>query len=717
MSSISPHKEIQQKAQSLHSRILTSHPGEGDIKVDITSLNQEWKLKEPGKMDTVPWYDPGAVGDNKVTNPTILPPGAPKFDQVVFESQKNPGVTEKAEFVFDIPNNVEKKVVKTTKLPIMQECQLDLIRAPVFKHDITTITDKVAYLVDTKAGGETTPITPSESGDGTTSPYLLGRYLEPTRMVVVSATFPFDKQLENFRKALRKDTVNDLFLYADTTPQFLGLLVKRGELNADNQPVNWKEWELVYGVDENGKTILNDKLQEFLTAAVFDTKNPALYQPFILPGLVTPLPELAFGEYPKVKFGDIKPGANPEGSEGLYSPSAVVKGRTGSTSQPNLLEGIKFGPEGTNEATGGLKTEFLELRELAKKDYPTALKLIGRFYPFDPQGIKPVPVETTLGEGGVPPYPPSVVKEDDPEDPFGGVEGENPFAKKPKDDDPFGLKQPKKKDSPRKKLLQFIDVDVEPGKTYIYSVQVRMRNPNYNHPERVAFKALSDESELLSPVVWTRPISIDSELQFYAVNQEYLDPKYIESRENLPYSDKGVTVQIHKWVRKAFTEKTRRDINLGTWVVADDIVTRRGEYVGANDVRLQLPDWSPTEGFGLTPDPDEKKPQRAKDSDDYSVVDLQPQKSAPLVLDYKGGRKYYEDPQGRSLRDDGSVQMLLLSPEGNLELFDSWEDSNPNQERGLKRAARYEAWHGLLKKMEKTKQAATQPEAESNCCD
>src|SRR5262249_1519259 len=51
----------------------------------------------------------------------------------------------------------------------------------------------------------------------------------PMRMVVVTGSFPFKDQLEEFRRALRFDSIDDLFRDRNSTPTFLTPEVQRCE--------------------------------------------------------------------------------------------------------------------------------------------------------------------------------------------------------------------------------------------------------------------------------------------------------------------------------------------------------------------------------------------------------------------------------------------------------------------------------------------------------
>lgn len=755
----SPHKEIQASAQALGTRVQSSEPGAEIANATMTSI--EWAMATPNLRNPAMYFDPGAVGDNKVTNPTILPPGNPKLQAVVYRSPINPSQTSAVKFEFEVPRTSEKKTMVTDQIPIMQECQIDVLRGPVFQYYLRD--GKVEYLKEAKGKkGTTPPVTTSENA-GSAMGYLLTRHLEPARMVVIQTTFPYDQQLENYRKALRKDHVSGLFYAEDTIPWFNGLIVKRGELNGDNKPVNWKEWAVVVGVDGKYNVVMQPKLKDFLQQAVLlDEPAPnqlakvgatkvdpmagngtgvsTMFPKEIQPGLVMPLPRLAFGDYPKVDLPDIKlvkgsptdPNMATPTDPGMTDPAAMDPAA-------KLLQGITGATGGkTGDPKGpALAIDYLEYKKLAEKEYTKAARFLGRlyqptfkfgFYPFYPTGEyistkKFYGIADTKGTTGGQPVaikpggteiPGFGAFPTDPMDPMATNTNTTETTQEiPVEDDPFKLNEIQEVKPNERKLIRFIDVDVQPGKTYIYSLQVRIANPNYKHPERVAFKALSDEKELLSPVVWTRPVVIGPEMQFFAVDQDLLDPKYLTSGykgKGFAAVDKGVPVQMHRWVENfELVDSNETSGKLGAWVVADQVMAYRGEFLGQKEVPVQVPMWSSTKGFSLTPDVSRLK-KYTKDKQPHAIVDFQPSDPPPLVVDYKGGRKAYPDQPGKyPIQDEGATQVLILSPGGKLELFDSNQDSNPRNtpqgpSRGLERAERFAAWQEMMDKMKKLTQ-------------
>ncbi|HEV3203231.1 MAG TPA: hypothetical protein VGY77_02555, partial [Gemmataceae bacterium] len=71
---------------------------------------------------------------------------------------------------------------------------------------------------------------------------ILAEAYTPIRMVEVIGMFPYKAQLEEFRKALRMNTVEELFHEQASTPEFTGFNIQRRVYTLDGKPVR-EEWE------------------------------------------------------------------------------------------------------------------------------------------------------------------------------------------------------------------------------------------------------------------------------------------------------------------------------------------------------------------------------------------------------------------------------------------------------------------------------------------
>src|SRR5947209_2346831 len=113
------------------------------------------------------------------------------------------------------------------------------------------------------AGGFMGPGGGTRSGGGTASDKKYKEILVPVHALVVSATYPVKEQLELIRKALRYNSVKEMFESGtgDAQPEFGGLTVVRRELSADGKVGEWLAMKLD---DPAGPTMkLYEKLKGF----------------------------------------------------------------------------------------------------------------------------------------------------------------------------------------------------------------------------------------------------------------------------------------------------------------------------------------------------------------------------------------------------------------------------------------------------------------------
>src|SRR5262249_37030671 len=84
------------------------------------------------------------------------------------------------------------------------------------------------------------------------------RFLRPVRMVVVNASFPYEKQLQEFKRALRYNSLSELFANTKDLPEFEGFNVQRQVRRLDTNavvqpwaPLDWlKNYESIYSDKE-----------------------------------------------------------------------------------------------------------------------------------------------------------------------------------------------------------------------------------------------------------------------------------------------------------------------------------------------------------------------------------------------------------------------------------------------------------------------------------
>jgi hypothetical protein len=195
----------------------------------------------------------------------------------------------------ELPRDTKADNERGHPLPVLQPLehfQVDVVRGAV-------------RVVDHDKGRSVWVIGPKPGpGVGATD---FAEQLRPTRMVVVSAAFPYRKQLEALRQALRLKPTERL----PNAPRFLGLSVYRRTLGPDGRAKRFptprdprNEWELL---DLEGK---KSNFRRLLSDARGVEPVDVNQQPVAFTGLVMPTPLLRLGQYPSIRLHGIpKPAA------------------------------------------------------------------------------------------------------------------------------------------------------------------------------------------------------------------------------------------------------------------------------------------------------------------------------------------------------------------------------------------------------------------------
>ncbi|MCS6850140.1 MAG: hypothetical protein NZ700_03095 [Gemmataceae bacterium] len=242
-------------------------------------------------------------------------------------------------------------------------------------------------------------------------------------------------------------------------------------------------------------------------------------------------------------------------------------------------------------------------------------------------------------------------------------------------------------------LLRFIDVTVRPGMTYEYRVQARMANPNLDKRDLVAYPYLAEVKELASPwYVIPKPVTIESELAYYAVNDQ---------KVGLALGDADrVLVQMHRWLEVARLNPAYRDTEtpIADWAI-HDVPAHRGEHIGRLVDGVKVLMWYPTrETFDLAINPASLKTSRPRGAPlprgipvDFSTKDI--------LVDFEGGKgtsvTVKSGDRTRNVTDDAEVEMLILTAEGKLVVRTTTRDSQ-NEER----SNRFREWNDKVKDAE-----------------
>jgi hypothetical protein len=284
----------------------------------------------------------------------------------------------------------------------------------------------------------------------------LAQELLPGRLVMVAGSFPFKKQLEAFRVALRMRSLNDLLANLnkdDVQWKFTGLEIQRRVLNPDGSEKS--PWEQHYE-----KPMLEILTRVLARAAYAEGKEDEevrawhnLNAGLINYGLVWPRPPLdeeLGGKYPNLEIAPFK-----ESVEKL----------------------TKLGTDSNVKAPSQLQQQILG-------------KTVDPLDPLNPiTGAEVAPAE-------------------------------EPAAKQPDADKKPDGKEDEELAIPDNALVRFFDLTVQPGFTYEYRVRVKMANPNYKQDKLVAYASLAKDKELFGDWVNVPPVTVPHDAYWYVLDDK-----------------------------------------------------------------------------------------------------------------------------------------------------------------------------------------------------
>jgi len=638
LSASSPADTIKKATSDLSSRIDSSKPPPEEPPAKDAKPPGVWDKRERYELfaSTGGWFDPGAAGNSKKQNPDVLPVG----DVVAGGQVKN--------------------------------IQVNYIVGGVLTLDYDAKSESLATLKASGAAGPGLPGSAPAAAPAVGADDSFTRLLHPTRMIVVTATFPYREQLDVTRKALRMASTDEL-LASPQSPRFLGLIVYRWEIMPDGKATDQKA---VYesDTDNKGRTIVPmPETNTLLTTAEYDKAITAQVAEYLRTGLVTPLPRFMNARYPKLALAgiDVKGADDDEADKtdpakpGPGGPRQQLPG--GPIRIPGgpgrMIGGAAGNDTGPTMTSGKAK----RLSDLTDKKLVDQLK--GEFNFFDAYG-GPLPDETdaNIATPMAQALPP-------------------PLAGKASGDSK----------GPEKILVRFFDADVQPGKTYMYSIQVRMANPNFGKKD-VAYPSLAEIKELVSPPIHTPAITLGTEYFVYAVD---VSPKQLESKakgtEKEPVSAERTAIQIQRWAD--IVRDGAHQYVVADWVIAERLLVHRGEVLARAEVEVELPIWNKYGGpggkFELASSGGSSRGKAGKNFRQTASVDFGfPRDFAhtSVLVDFEGGKRPYETAAGR-VQDDASEELLVLRPDGKLVVRTGREDTDPESETGTERMRRYQAWH------------------------
>jgi hypothetical protein len=438
--------------------------------------------------------------------------------------------------------------------------------------------------------------------------FVPAQFIRPLQCVIVQASIPWKQQLEEYKKALRYETLSALMANQADLPHYEGIKVQRKEIYPNGKDSDWQDYDWAKKYED---PIYIEKVDD-------DQPEPddlKLVTPAEDTELFVPYPKLARGEYPKVRL----------------------------TSINNAIEKSKMG--------GG-------------KD---------AFRPAGKQG----------GEGGI--FQRGGDKKDKLRD-----------ADKGKDKDQDKDHQP---DSILDAILiRFVDVDVKPGFSYEYRIQIKVANPNFKKHKEVSQPDHAKDKTILSEPVMVRFKDGDKDTTVVKVpTDRHLYAYSTDTKEPIKSSD-FTRLQVHAWLSHIRTDRTRaadeKNLEpLGEWMV-EDVQAARGQWVWQVK-NVKVPVWSAKDNAYHFMEFASAKSGGARVKGALPI-DISAQY---VVVDYAGGHGMTtvraKGITPRDVMDDSGLDVLLLGEDGKLRCRQYWTDmADPER---FEREANWTSWLKQIK--------------------
>jgi len=221
-------------------------------------------------------------------------------------------------------------------------------------------------------------------------------------------------------------------------------------------------------------------------------------------------------------------------------------------------------------------------------------------------------------------------------------------------------------------LMRFLDVSddekymLKPGKTYRYRFKIRMANPNYavkSMDRKDTYPDLAKDKELVSDWNYVdKDLTVPADTFFYAVD--------INPRLNPQPNHNEAVFQFHRWVEEFRAKPPGGDLtSAGEWVVAPRVIVRRGEYlrtVAPAEVPVKLPNYHNAIVMSKVPLPFGDETEWVDRRTVYPVlVDFEGGKVSTHRVE--PAKKEGADPRTVTVQDDVKQEVLILNPDGRVE--------------------------------------------------
>ncbi len=672
--------KLEDQAKAVHTRILNG---------DIDPSNPDHKVVDPPwvttKQDfkpvyiwdfpiTGPQFDPIAKPDTKRENPSVLPIGDYQVDLVRAPMKGY-------DIVYDNEGRAKIAVLTASKVGAQEKEKLKSISEKISKRGQTGA-EKYKQLKQQQppGGGLGQPpglgsnpfgsatgggFDPGGQRDTKVLEYVpleeLDKAIEagkvpamtviPLRLVTIHAEIPYKQQVEEIKRALRLPTYLDAQKWG---PIYDGYEIQRRVtrmLPGLKEPEVLENWGTEYKFEDKYIELINSrKLADHIEdgyLAHFIRYDMALALP--LPQLVSEL-----GSYPNIRLEAI--------NKTIKSMKDANKPKAEQSKLLKQLQGEKAGL-------------------------------------YKPQNSQETGASAIFGAGG------GFAAEGGPRPPGGGQPG---IGLPPKGGEPGNNQGVAPPTDIEHLLLRFVDVDVQPGRTYEYRVRLRMLNPNFKQTKEVANPAYATVEHLYS--AWAQidgSLTVPPESFLYAIDpvafrkkieDEYPAKDQRDLKERLQAKEHQVVVQMINWMEQIRLDPAGKQREpVGAWVVAE-IPVGRGEYIGRKQY-LKLPLWSSElNQYVLREAPPEALPTSKKDVKVNLpkgwLVDFT---SRSILVDYEGG-KVKTNLAGKDIVEDVEPELFIVRPDGKVLVKSVKRDEQDENRKKI-----VEGWDAWVKVVETRK--------------
>ena len=467
----------------------------------------------------------------------------------------------------------------------------------------------------------------------------------PLRMIVVNCTIPMKKQLEELKRAMRFQTIDQARPYL----KYDGFEVKRKitQIRPTGEVVVIQDWAN-YKYEDKYVELINSRRLSDHVEGTDKTNKQGPYLPYFYryeDSLVMPLPELVpeLGSYPHIRLKSI-----------VETIDKLESGRTPKVDPSDLIKRL--------QQKGSRKDLF----NLSGASDTGAGDLFGKGGPGG--GIMDIGKVGAPGKGGN-------------EAKGGGLENQQQV-------------------NIDELLLRFVDCDVQPGLAYEYQIQLLMVNPNFgpsqipnvSNPVDTKKRILTSQWIPLpgSLIVPTEDFlyAYDRNAYFSEIAENYKTQKILQGF--LQVKENQTVVQAVKWMESIRMEGKHEPI--GGWVVAE-IPVGRGDYIGKKTY-VKLPLWSSESNQYILREIPGEIIKKAKDQQPRGwMVDFS---SKSILVDFDGGKVTTRTASGRTLPiEEVATEMLIVRSDGKLAVRRSIDDSLDQNRKDLTGI-----WDGWIKKVE-----------------